>query len=137
MSTSDERGLAVMEALILGIVLIFPMMWLLSVLSAVHSAALATNSAVREAGMVIAGSLGRPPDIEMVVKDALRNHGLDAEGGSLELDAPQGFGRGNEVGIALGYEVPIFDPPFLQRDLGPTVTVRARYIARIDPYRSR
>ena len=126
-----------MEALVLGTVLILPMMWLLSVLSSVHSAALATNSAVREAGAVVARSIGGPRGLDAVMKDALRNHGLDPTGGDLRIHAPEGFARGATVGIGASYEVPVFDPPFLSMDFGPTVTVRSRHAARIDPYRSR
>ena len=137
MMHKDERGVAVIEALVLGVVLLLPMMWLLSVLSSVHSAALGTNSAVREAGMVIARSLGEPDGLDLVVKDALRNHGLDPEGGRFDVHVRSGFVRGAIVDVVLAYEVPVFDPPFLNVDLGPSVTVRSHHSARIDPYQSR
>lgn len=137
MAPRDESGMAIMEALILGLVLIVPMLWLLSVLSSVHSAALATNSAVREAGVVVTRSFDGPEGLDLVVKDALRNHGLDPSGGRFDLQARDGFVRGASVEIAVTYQVPVFDPPFLSMDLGPTITVRSRHSARIDPYRSR
>ena len=129
--------MAVTEALILGMVLILPMMWLLSVLSAVHSAALATSSAVREAGVVISRSLDGRQGLNVVIAESLRNHGLDPSGGTVEVAAPRGFVRGAIVEIGVTYQVPVFDPPFLPMDIGPTLTVRSRHSARIDPYRSR
>ena len=129
--------MAVMEVLVLGMVLILPMMWLLSVLSSVHSAALATNSAVREVGALVARSLDGPEGVDHVVKDALRNHGLDPAGGMFDLEARDGFTRGATVKIDVSYKVPVFDPPFLSMNLGPVITVRSRHLARVDPYRSR
>lgn len=133
----DESGMAVIESVILGIVLIMPMIWLLSVLTSIHSAALATNSAVREAGAVVSRSLYEPRDLDVLAQETLRSHGLDPAAGDLEVSAPDGFTRGAAVHIAISYPVAVFDPPFLSARVGPAVTVRSRHIARIDPYRSR
>lgn len=133
----NESGTAVIESVILGIVLILPTIWLLSVLGSVHSAALATNSAVREAGAVVSSALDAPRDLDALAEETLRNHGLDPAAGGLEVSAPDGFTRGAAVHIAISYRVAVFDPPFLGARIGPAVTVRSRHIARIDPYRSR
>ena len=137
MNLNDDSGTAVIESVILGMVLILPMVWLLSVLAGVHSAALATNSAVREAGAAISSSFGAPPDLHLLAREALTNHGLDPAASSLEVNAPHGFSRGAKVQIAMSYRVPVFDPPFLSADIGPRITIRSRHVARVDPYRSR
>lgn len=129
--------MAIIESVILGIVLILPMIWLLSVLGSVHSAALATNSAVREAGAAVSSALEEPRDIKALAKETLRNHGLEPAAGILEVSAPDGFTRGAAVHIAISYPVAVFDPPFLSADIGPVVTIRSLHIARVDPYRSR
>ena len=137
MRVRNESGTAVIESVILGIVLILPMIWLLSVLGSVHSAALATNSAVREAGAAVSGAIDDPGDLDALAQEALRNHGLDPAAAELKVRAPDGFTRGAAVHIAISYPVAVFDPPFLSARIGPAVTVRSRHIARIDPYRSR
>ena len=133
-----EEGLALVESVVLGTVLLVPLIWLLTVLSSVHAAALGTNSAVREAGHLVARTMGEADrsEVEDVVQQALRNHGVD-DPGRIRLEASRGYARGSPVELSVSYDVPVFDAPFLDISWGPSVTVISRHTARIDPYRSR
>jgi hypothetical protein len=134
----DETGLAIVESVVLGTVLLVPVIWLLTVLSSVHAAALGTNSAVREAGHLVSRTMGEADrsEVEAVVAQALRNHGVE-DVGRISLEASRGYARGSEVELSVSYDVPVFDAPFLKMSWGPSVTVVSRHTARIDPYRSR
>lgn len=134
-----EDGSAVMEAVVLGLGLLIPLLWLLTTLSSVHSAALATNSAVRETGVLVSRSIGgpEPAEVERTVAEALRNHGVDPDRSRIRMRTDSGFNRGARVEVIVAYDVALFEPPFLNASFGPSVTVRARHFARVDPFGSR
>ena len=135
----DDRGFALTEALLLGLVLLVPLMWLLGVLSDLQKGALASSAAAKEAG-VEAARWTDPRTVDEVVDQTVaqvfRDHGLDP--GDAEVVLRSGGGaRGSAVEVIVGYDVTVFQAPFLGRVSGPSIGVTARHIARVDPYASR
>lgn len=138
--TSDERGQALVESLLLGMLLIIPIVWVLMVLADVHRSALAATSAAREAGFdatrssdlsEAAGVIERTADL------ALINHGLDADEANIGWTAPDGLERGARIEVHIAYPVDVVRFPFLGEVSGPSVWVRSTHIARVDPFASR
>ena len=135
----NQRGIALTEALLLGLVLLVPFLWLLGVLSDLQRGALASSAAAREAGAEAARS-GDAQTVEQVVDrtvaEVFRDHGLDP--GEAEVALRGGGGaRGSAVEVIVRYEVTGLQIPFLGRVSGPSVRVTARHIARVDPFASR
>ncbi len=131
--------MALVETLLLGLLLLMPLIWGLSVLSELHRAALATTAAAREAGFDAARATSASDAqrrIDAAVARAFADHGLDPSEGSVEWTSP-GFDRGGEVEIRVSYATPVLQAPFLGSVSGPSISVAARHVARVDPYRSR
>jgi hypothetical protein len=138
--TSDERGQALVESLVLGMLLIVPIVWALMVLADVHRSALGTTSAAREAGFDAARSDGLSAaarSVERTVELALTNHGLDADEANVRLSAPDGLVRGARIEVHVSYPVGVARFPFLGEVSGPSIWVRSTHIARVDPFASR
>jgi hypothetical protein len=135
----DERGFALTEALLLGLVLLVPLLWLLGVLSDLQRGALASSAAAKEAGAEAARwtderTMGQV--VDQTVAQVFRDHGLDPQDAEVVLRGGGGA-RGSAVEVIVGYEVPVLQVPFLGRVSGPSIGVTARHIARVDPYASR
>lgn len=134
----NERGTAMVETLLLGMLLLVPLIWTLGVLSELHRAALATTSAAREAGFDAARA-ATPAEaeerIDTAVTAAFADHGMDPSRARVEWVSD--LRRGGEVELRVSYDVPVLQAPLLGSVGGPSVTVRASHVARIDPYRSR
>jgi hypothetical protein len=136
----DERGQALIESLLLGMLLIIPIVWVLMVLADVHRSALATTSAAREAGFDAARSSdlsAAAESVERAAELALGNHGLDADESNVRWTAPDGLERGARIEVYVAYPVPVVRLPFLGEVSGPSVWVRSTHIARVDPFASR
>jgi len=136
----DERGQALIESLLLGMLLILPIVWVLMVLADVHRSALATTSAAREAGFDAARSSDlsdAAKSVERAAELALVNHGLDADESNVRWTAPDGLERGARIEVHVAYPVPVVRLPFLGEVSGPSVWVRSTHIARVDPFASR
>ena len=135
----DQRGVALTEALLLGLVLLIPLLWLLGVLSDLQRGALASSAAAREAGAEAARS-GDARTMEQVVDrtvaEVFRDHGLDPRD-AVVLMRSGGGARGSAVEVIVGYEVTVLQVPFIGRVSGPSIGVTARHVARVDPYASR
>ena len=137
-SVALQRGSSLVEAVLVGLVLLIPLLWTLTVLSELHRGALAATAAVREAGAGAARSGDRAVAgrvVEAAVTDAFRDHGLDPAdavvrwSGSLE--------RGTPVEIQIRYPVPVMRVPFVGALSQASIWVEARHRARVDLYRSR
>ena len=135
----SERGSAMVETLLLGLILLVPLIWTLSVLSELHRAALATTAAAREAGFDAARA-STPADAqrraESAVAAAFADHGIDPTGAEVEWSSA-GLERGGSVEIRISYDVPVLRAPFLGSVSEPAIAVTASHVARVDPYRSR
>ncbi len=140
MSFPDERGQALVESILLGVVLLVPIVWALMVLADVHRAALASTSAAREAGFDAArseSSAAAGEAVDGAVSSALTNHGLAGESATVDWIAPEGLERGETVEVSVAYPVRVVRLPFMGDAGGPSVWVRATHVARVDPYGSR
>jgi hypothetical protein len=134
-----ESGQAVIEALLLGILLLIPLIWALGVLADLHRSALAATAAAREAGFDAARtSTLRDADgaIAAAVRQALQDQGLDPALVRVRWEAAASLERGDAVEVEVAYPVTVVQAPLLGRVAGPSVWVHARHIARVDPYRS-
>lgn len=137
--TGPERGVATIETLLLGLLLVVPLTWGLTVLSELHRAALAGAAAAREAGFDAARSVDTADAqrrVDAAVAAAFRDHGLDPADARVEWTT-HGLDRGAPVEVRVSYPTPVFQAPFLGSVTGPSVWVRAEHVARVDPYRSR
>ena len=135
-----ENGHAIIEVLFLGLVLIVPVVWLLTVLAEVHAAALATSSAVRESGFEAARAvdpISADDAIAASTRFALSDHGLDPGRGEIRWSPPAGWGRGATLEVVVTYRVPVFQAPLLGSVSEPSLPVTARHVVAIDRYRSR
>ncbi|HZA19824.1 MAG TPA: hypothetical protein VE889_03125 [Actinomycetota bacterium] len=136
----SERGLALIEALLLGLVLIVPLIWVLGVLSSVHQGALAATSAAREAGVDAARARdleGASRAVETAVARAFVDHGLDPSEAVVRFSAAPRLARGGTVQVVVRYPVEVISAPLLGEIGGPAVWVDARNVTRIEPYGSR
>lgn len=133
----DEGGYAVMEVFLVGLLLLVPLIWMLIAASSLHRTALASASAVREAGLVASRALtasdaqGRA---RAAVARALSERGVDPAGSRMSL--AWATERDAAVNVELEIPVHVLVVPFVGRPMGPVVWVKARHLARIDPYRS-
>ena len=135
----DESGLAIVETLLLGLLLLVPLIWGLTVLSELHRAALATTAAAREAGFDAARASTLPEAqrrVDAAVAAAFADHGLDPADARVEWVRPD-LVRGAAVEVEVSYAIAVFQAPFLGRVAGPEVWVKASHVARVDRYRSR
>lgn len=140
MVTGRESGHALIEVFLLGLVLLVPIIWLLTVFAELHSAALATSSAAREAGFEAARAsdvISADGAIRTLVMQTVEDQGLDPDLVDIEWSPAQGWQRGATIEVLITYTVPVFQAPFLGSISEPTIPVSAAHVATIDRYRSR
>lgn len=134
-----ESGAALVEVLTLGLVLLIPLVWMLTVAADLHRGALAASAAAREAGEEVS-KVTDPRRAREVMSDAVAraflDHGLDPRDASVSWRSSP-LRRGAEVDVRVGYPVTVLQAPFIGRTAGPSVWIRARHVARVDPYASR
>jgi Flp pilus assembly protein TadG len=135
-----ERGAALVETVLLGLILIVPLIWALGVLGELHRGALAATAAAREAGLDAA----RAPDlasadrsVAAAVATAFRHQGLDPSEARVRWTAGPNLPRGGTVEVEVKFPVTVLQAPLLGAVSGPSVWVEARHVARVDLYRSR
>lgn len=136
----DEFGQSLVEAILVGLVMIVPQSWALGVLADLHRSALAASAAAREAGFEAAradSASDADRAVQTVVGQAFTDHGVNAGDARVEWQSSSGLARGGRVEIIVAVPVTVLQAPLLGRVAGPSVWVRARHLARIDPYRSR
>ena len=140
LSRRDQTGQALIETILIGLLLLAPLLWVLSVLADVHRSALASTAAAREAGRnaaAAAGVVGARDAVNSAVRQAFIDHGLDPGPARVQWTSSHGLERGGSVEVEVSYPVTVLSVPFLGRVGGPSIYVRARHIARVGPYRSR
>jgi hypothetical protein len=132
-----ERGSSLVEAILVGLLLMVPALWIFTVGSELHRAALASTAAVREAGLD-ATRTSSPGDAGRAVQEAVAfafvNHGLDPR--RTQTTWRGSLRRGGAVEVHVRYDVRVARFPFLGRIAGPTISVRARHLAPVDLYAS-
>jgi hypothetical protein len=139
MRSSDERGQALIETLLLGLLLLVPMIWTLGVLADLHRSALVTGAAAREAGFEAATASSdamAAAAVNAAVARALSDGGFDPSEARASWAAIPRLERGAAVEVEVSYPVTVLQAPFLGRVAGPSIWVTSRHVARIDPYRS-
>lgn len=139
MTERNQSGQAVIEALLLGLLLLVPLIWTLGVLSDLHRGALATTAAAREAGFDAAHASSMTQAsaaVTRAVEQALTDQGLDPTAARVRWSAGSSLVRGNAVEVEVAYPVTVLQAPLLGRVAGPSLWVRARHSVRIDPFRS-
>ena len=135
-----ERGAALVETVLLGLVLIVPLIWTLGVLGALHRGALAATAAAREAGLDAARATdlaAADRSVAAAVATAFRNQGLDPSDARVRWTAGPTLRRGAAVEVEVRFPVTVLQAPLLGAVSGPSVWVEARHVARVDLYRSR
>ena len=135
----DQRGQALLESILLGLLLIAPLLWALGVLADLHRGALAASAAAREAGFDAARSAsasGANVAVDAAVRRAFADEDLDPGRARVRWSG-FGSGRGGAIVVRVSYPVTVLQAPLLGRVSGPSVWVNASHVARIDPFRSR
>lgn len=135
-----EEGQAVIETILIGLLLLAPLIWTLTVLADLQRGALAATAAAREAGFEAARSMSwqdAARAVDQAVAQAFRDHGLDVSQAEVRWAAERGLPRGGVVEVRVSYPVSVARVPFLGRLRRPAVWVRASHTARSDRYRSR
>ena len=135
---NDERGSAVVEFAVLGIVLLGVLVEVIVMFGTLQRATLATSAAAREVGraVVLADSIDdAAARSDVVVDQATRNHGLAP--GSLHPTVDGQLERGARLRVAVTTEVPLLQIPFI----GPVwpslaVPVESTHVVQVDRYRS-
>lgn len=139
MRLSDQRGQALVESLLLGMLLLVPLIWALGVLADLHRSALATAAAAREAGFEAATASSdamAATAVDAAVARALIDGGIDPAEARASWAAIPRLERGAAVEVEVSYPVTVLQAPLLGRVAGPSIWVTSRHVARIDPYRS-
>ncbi|MFM7059955.1 MAG: hypothetical protein ACKOZL_02055 [Actinomycetes bacterium] len=136
--SGDERGSAVVETALLGALLFGLAVQVLVVVGQVQRAALATASASREVGRVVAASSTEAEAAwrtRAVTVTAARDHGLGDDALAVRVSGVRG--RGALMRVEVSTEVPIVDVPllgpFLRRVAVPVI---AAHTVRLDRYAS-
>ncbi len=136
----SDRGQALIETILLGLLFLAPLIWSLGVLADLHRGALAASAAARAAGFDAARAIASS-DAQRAGTEAFRqafiDHGIDPAGASLRFINDRGFRRGRAIELEVVYPVSVLQAPLLGKVSGPSIVVRARHTARIDPFRSR
>lgn len=138
MKQGRQTGAALIETVLLGLILLAPLMWLLTTLSQVQRGAFAAAAAAREAGFeaVRANSVAAADrGVRLAVQQAFEDHGLTATRARVRWTST-GFERGGRVEVEVSYPVPVLRAPAVGVITRPAIWVRARHLARIDPFRS-
>ena len=133
-------GSSLMEVLLLGLVFLAPLIWGLTVLAGVHESALAATAAAREAGTEAArAATGSDAEsaVEQAVAQAFRDQGVEPSLARVRLDGTQRFDRGAFIEVEISVPVSVFRAPFLGAVSGPSIWIRARHVAQVDPFGSR
>jgi hypothetical protein len=137
---SSDGGGALIEALLVGVVLMIPLVWLLAVLAQLHNGALAAAAAAREAGADAArarDAASAAAAVDAAVTRAFVDQGLNPASVRTRWSVPSGFERGGIVEVEVSYRVAVGGLPVLGTAFRQSIPVTARHVARMDPYRSR
>lgn len=136
----DDRGSALIETILVGLLLMVPLIWVLGVLADMHRGALAATAAAREAAAE-AARLTSVADadraVDAAVAQAFRDHGIDPSEAEVAWSTTGAMERGGAVEVAVSYDVTVLQAPLLGRVSGPSIEVSAQHVSRIDLYRSR
>lgn len=134
----EESGFALVEAILLVVILITPIVGLIGALAQVHRAGLAASAAAREAAVTSSRSTdgaGAQRAVRVALESAFADQGLSPELARLEMRGASALVRGGEVHVRVTYPVEVVHLPFVEPD--PRIWVRATHMSEVDLYRSR
>jgi N-acyl-D-aspartate/D-glutamate deacylase len=135
----DEEGGALLEVIAIGLLLLIPLVWTLTVLSDLHRASLGAAAAVNAAATDAARAPSREAAaraVETGTAGALRDHGIDPRTADVTFRSSR-WSRGGEFLVRVAVPVSVARAPFLGSVAGPSLWMRATGARRIDPFRSR
>jgi len=138
---SDE-GSAIIEFIVVGVTVLVPLVYLVQCAMTVHSAALASSQAVREAGRAFSTSSSEAQGREraaVAARLAFADQGLTLPPGSLGMTCPDGpcLTPGSVVDVTLDWQVPLPWLPASWTGSGrASVPIGARQRVPVDDYRS-
>jgi hypothetical protein len=127
------------ESIVVGLLLLVPLIWALGVAAELHRGALAATAAAREAGLSAVSSTSvteAERAAGIAVHEAFVDHGLDARLARASMRT-SALARGYPVAVEVSYPIRVVGVPLLGRLSVPVVWVRARHVARVDPFGSR
>jgi Flp pilus assembly protein TadG len=137
----DDRGSAPLEFLTAGVLLLVPMVYLILALSAVQSAAFATEGAARYAARIAARDADPATaraTVERAVAVTLADYGVDAEPEVVIDCAPAGSACpsvGDLVTVTVHVDVPLpLVPAALIGDLPARIPVSARSVQPVSAF---
>lgn len=134
MRHSDE-GSSMIESLLLTVLMILPLAFAVVAFGSLQRAAIAVNSAAREAGRAFTTS-SDPGDAAgratRAANSVLRSHGLSP--GASWVNVEGSLVRGGVVRVEVRYRSRVIEIPLLT-DLGP-VEIRSTHVEVVDRHRS-
>lgn len=137
--SAAERGSAIVEFVVLGVLLLVPTVYLVVTLAQVQAATFAVEAGVREAGRALATAddeaTGRARAQAAILLAAEDQHVARPPAMRLECAATPCLTPGSDVVVHAATSVPLpLLPDGVVRALGAEVTVQAQQQIRIDPY---
>ena len=140
-NSTDDRGSAAIEFIVLGIGLLVPLVYLATAAATVQAAAYASAQAVREAGRAFSSS-ATPAQGRRLAESAARlafvDQGLDLPTSALRISCSDGpcLSPGSAVEVVLAWEVPLpWLPGTLAADAPARIPVEARHRVPVDDFR--
>jgi len=136
----NQRGQALTETILLGLVLLVPLIWTLGVLADIHRTALAVTSAAHDASVAAAAAsdpIAARSAIDDAVERALDSHRLDPRVARVSSDIDPRLRRGSALAIEVRVPVTVLQAPLIGRVSGPSIWVEARRVVRVPLYGSR
>ena len=132
-----ERGSAIVEFHVIGMLLLVPLVYLLLAVLDVQRTAYGATHAAREAGRIYVAT-GDDTAARAAASVALRDQGIaraDVDM-SLTCDAAPCYRAGAEITIVVEAEVPLpFVPDVLVGGVNAVVPVQARHVTVVDRFR--
>ena len=136
-----DEGSAIVEFLVVGLTVLVPMVYIVQAAMVVHSAALASSQAVREAGRAFSTAIDERSGRDRAVaaaRLAFADQGLVLPRGALTLSCPDGpcLAPGSVIDVSLDWRVPLPWLPDGWRSAGRvSIPISAEQRVPVDDYR--
>ena len=137
-----DEGSAIIEFIVVGVTVMVPLVYLVQCAMTIHSAALASTQAVREAGRAFSTASNEVQGrsrAAVAARLAFADQGLTLPPGSLGMACPDGtcLAPGSVIDITLDWRVPLPWLPASWTGSGrASVPMAARQRVPVDDYRS-
>lgn len=137
-TTHTELGSSLIEVILLGLVLMVPLIWTLTVLAEMHRAALASTAVARAIGATVSVAPHSDP-VPVVAGTTIRTfeaHGLRADRAEAVVVAPDGLGRGARITVHVSYDVGVLGIPLIGSLDAASIEVSATHSLVVQRYAS-